>query len=95
MCLLLLRAPEAILFCKELPQASEMSPSQPAAGSPCHGMLSPVLLFYIMCLEKFASRKEDFQLRGGHCCLNSQHPPESSELSFALALPSEFSILSL
>jgi len=41
MCLLLLRAPEAILFCKELPQASEMSPSQPAAGSPCHGMLSP------------------------------------------------------
>ena len=41
MCLLLLRVPVTIVFYKELPRASEICPSQPTAGSPCHGMLSP------------------------------------------------------
>ena len=41
MCLLLLRVPDTILFYKELLWVSEMSPSWPTAGSPCHCMLSP------------------------------------------------------
>jgi hypothetical protein len=45
MCTLLLRVPDTILFFffffpKELLRASEMSPSQSAAGSPCHGIPS-------------------------------------------------------
>lgn len=36
-----LRVPDATVFYKELQWASETSPSWPAAGSPCHGMLSP------------------------------------------------------
>jgi hypothetical protein len=51
MCLLLLIVPDAILFYKELPWASEMSPSQPTAGSSCHCMLSPAQIAFENMLE--------------------------------------------
>jgi hypothetical protein len=41
MCLLLRRVPDAFVFYKELLRASEMSPSWPTTGNPCHCMLSP------------------------------------------------------
>jgi hypothetical protein len=52
MCLLLLRVPDTILVHKELPLVSGMSPSWPAAGSPCHCMLSPTCMNMRMVLKE-------------------------------------------
>ena len=52
MCVLLLRVPNTILFYKELLQASEMSPSWPTAGSPCHCLLSPAIYLMDSDLER-------------------------------------------
>jgi hypothetical protein len=41
MCVLLVRVPDTIFFSQGAARTSEISPSQPAVGTPCHAMLSP------------------------------------------------------